>query len=322
MKRTFELQQLLRWYPSDWRRRYGDEFVALLEDELAGSPPTRRFRTKVAVSGVRERAVEMGVTGEGTPRSMQRRNGSLIVLFAWSIMAIGGASFVKTSEHSATAIPVTTRTVAQWAYTTAAVAGAVGTAFVLIGALIVLPRFVRFLRAGGWSSVRRSFVLAFVATALTAAATLGVSTWAHHLNSLQRNGGNRWYSAAFLSYAVLVTLAIFLWTKAVLVSVTRLDLTGRVLLGESWLALGVTVSTIVVAGGTVTWWVQMGLHAPWFLQGTPVNLAASPWSTPLIVTAFIMMLAMVTALWGAWRVALTFLPAHDDTFVLRGRGGT
>ena len=322
MKGTFELQQLLRWYPADWRRRYGEEFVALLDDELAGSSPTRRFRLKVAVSGVRERAVEVGVTGAGTSRSTQRRNGSLVVLLAWSIMVIGGASLVKTAEHSATAIPVATRSVAQWAYGTAAVAGAVGTAFVVVGALIVLPRFVRFVRAGGWSSVRRTFFQAFVATVVTAAATLGVSAWAHHLSSLQRNGGDRWYSGAFLGYALLVTLVIFFWTKTALVTVTRLDLTNRIVRWESWLALGVTASTIAVAAGAMTWWVQMRLHAPWFLQGTPVGVSASPWSAHLMVTAFIMLVAMSAALWGAWRVTLTYVPVHDETFVLGGRGGT
>ena len=322
MKRLFDLEQLLRWYPSSWRQRYGDEFVALLEDELAGSTPTRRFRMKVAVSGLRERAVAVGALGDRAPRLTQRRNGSLTVLLAWSIMVLGGASLVKSAEHSAGAMPVATRGVAQWAYDTAALAGGVGTALVVVGALLVLPQFVRFVRGGGWSIVRRSYVHAMIATALAATATLGVSSWAHRLTTVQRNGGDHWYSGAFLGYALLVSLVIFLWTKAAVVTVTRLDLTGRVLLWESWLALGVTASSLTVASATFTWWVQMGLHAPWFLQGAPTGVSASPWSAHLIVTAVIMVVAVGMALWGAWRVTLTYLPGYDNSLIGGGRGGT
>jgi hypothetical protein len=30
---------LLRWYPRAWRQRYGDEFLALVEDGLDGQRP-------------------------------------------------------------------------------------------------------------------------------------------------------------------------------------------------------------------------------------------------------------------------------------------
>ncbi len=44
-----ELGRLLRWYPPAWRDRYGDELVALLEDELDGTAPTVRLRVSLAV---------------------------------------------------------------------------------------------------------------------------------------------------------------------------------------------------------------------------------------------------------------------------------
>jgi hypothetical protein len=47
--------QLLRWYPRAWRERYGEEFLALVEDTLAGDRPGWRLRLAVAWSGLRER---------------------------------------------------------------------------------------------------------------------------------------------------------------------------------------------------------------------------------------------------------------------------
>ena len=51
-----ELERLLRWYPPAWRDRYGDELVALLEDELDGAAPDVRLRLSLAASGIRQRA--------------------------------------------------------------------------------------------------------------------------------------------------------------------------------------------------------------------------------------------------------------------------
>jgi hypothetical protein len=42
------LRRLLRWYPRAWRERYGDEFLATVEDISGGGPPTARLRLSVA----------------------------------------------------------------------------------------------------------------------------------------------------------------------------------------------------------------------------------------------------------------------------------
>jgi cell division protein FtsX len=87
---------------------------------------------------------------------------------------------------------------------------------------------------------------------------------------------------------------------------SRIDFTARELLWESRLALAVTVCALSVIAGTALWWVQMIQHASWFLDGTPSGIAASPWSTNLIVTLVVMTVGTVGALWGASRVALTY----------------
>ena len=40
--------KLLRWYPRAWRERYGEEFLAMVEDSLDGRRPTWRLRLGVA----------------------------------------------------------------------------------------------------------------------------------------------------------------------------------------------------------------------------------------------------------------------------------
>lgn len=47
--------QVLRWYPSAWRHRYGQELVALLEDTYGDQSLPPRCRLSLMHSGTRER---------------------------------------------------------------------------------------------------------------------------------------------------------------------------------------------------------------------------------------------------------------------------
>lgn len=200
-------------------------------------------------------------------------------------------------------------------------AGIVGTLLVAVGAMIAFSPLVRFLRAGGWSSVRRGFVRAIVATAVTALATFGVSAWAHHLNSHQRNGGDGWYAHTFLVYALMVVASIGLWTTLAVTTTAKINLSPRALRWESWLALGTGVSTMAVVAGATTWWVQMGRHAPWFLRGARAGFPGSPWSLQLVATATIMMMATLTAAWGVWRMTSTNFHRGPEEFINDGQAG-
>jgi hypothetical protein len=311
MKRRSDVRRLLRWYPLSWRSRYEEEFLALLEDRLDGSPPTIRFRSSVAIAGMRERCYASGIVGTQSSPLTQRRTGSLMVLIAWSMMAVGGAVLVKTAEHFAVAVPVGSRSVAQLAYNIITGAGILGTIFVACGALVALPAFARFVRAGRWTEVRGAFTWPAVATSVIVVATIGLSSWAHHLDSAQRNGSDHPYSGAFLAYALAVVVTLGLWARVSVAVASRIDLPPRALRVESWLAVAVSLASMVVVGSTTLWWVQMGLHAPWFLEGSATGVAASPWSVNLITAVSVMALATATALWGAARVAMTYRPTRQ-----------
>lgn len=283
-----------------------------LEDRLEDSALTSRFRMSVAVAGLRERCYGSGLVGARSSPSTQRRTGSLTVLVAWSIMIVGGAGLVKTAEHFKAALPAQSRTVAQFAYTATAVAGVAGTLLVIAGAFVALPGFVRFLRAKKWPAVRRVFVAPLVASAAMIVTTMGLSTWAHHLTTAQRNGADDAYSGAFVVFVVLAVVTIGLWTRASVAVASRINFSPRELRWASGLAIAVSLSSILVVVSATIWWIEMGLHAPWFLQGTAPGITTSAWSANLVVTMSVLVLGTLSALWGASRVALSYRPTRVD----------
>ena len=70
-----DLAKLLRWYPRAWRERYGEEFLAMVEDSLSGRRPTWRLRLGVARAGLRERGHRARLAGQ---------RAALPVLSAWA----------------------------------------------------------------------------------------------------------------------------------------------------------------------------------------------------------------------------------------------
>lgn len=54
-KRQRRVTRLLRWYPADWRARYGDEMAQLLDDTIAEHHASPRLRWNVAKEGIATR---------------------------------------------------------------------------------------------------------------------------------------------------------------------------------------------------------------------------------------------------------------------------
>src|SRR5690348_7563207 len=140
-----DLTGLLRWYPRAWRERYGDEFLAMVEDTLDGRRPGWRLRLGAVGAGLRERYhVLSGPTGE----RIVDRWGMFIVagcLLAGSVDEIGHRSATGTWP----AVAAMTALAALAAVTGAAIVAAVA---------IARRSLVRFLRTGGWPKVRRRII--------------------------------------------------------------------------------------------------------------------------------------------------------------------
>jgi heme/copper-type cytochrome/quinol oxidase subunit 3 len=310
MNAQHDRDRVLRWYPTRWRSRYEEEFLAYLDDRYGQSRLPRSALFSIAFSGLRERGRESGLIGDRVPASTQRKTGSLVVLVAWSIMIIGGAVLQKSSEHFNSSLPTHSQFAARIAFDTTAVAGIFGCLFVLAGAAAAIPAFTRHLRAEKWSSVRRRITAPVIATLILIAAVGGLSVWAHQLTSAQRNGSNVWYSSAFLACVFLVVMTIALWTRVLVDIAIRCDFTARELRRESFLALGVCLSSLCVLAGTITWWIQMAQHGSWFFSGTVYGPSSSPWPPNLIVAGSVMLIGTVIALCGATRILRSYLPAR------------
>ena len=216
---------LLRWYPKTWRERYGEELVAVMEDDLGGRPPSLRFKVSIALAGLRERARGTGLIGDQPSPAERTRAGSLLVLCSWVAFVLAGMSFSKVSEHFAQAVPVASRSLAQNAFTVLVALSVLGGALVVLGGLAALPACARFVRVGGWWPVMRGhLVSAAVLTVSTVATLIPLAVWAHHLSGPQRNGDDGTYSAAIAAWAVLVAAMLAQWTATVVAVGRRIDL--------------------------------------------------------------------------------------------------
>ncbi len=293
---------LLRWYPESWRARYGDELVALVDDEARGRPLSASARIDLASAGLRERVRATGLLG-GPDTSDDVRLGALVVLSAWSLFVIGGIGFQNLSENYGYAVSGTSNLIATVAFDALIVASGLGVVVIVLGALAAFPSFVNFMRAGQWPRVRRRFGWAVAATAAEAAALAALLPWAHQLSYAQRNGALVPYSMAVVGFALLTSTMLATWTVAVVATARRLEFTSKALSVEGGLALVLFALMLTMTAAASVWWMSVGTSAPWFLQGTSRGTASSAITLNLVVSVGCMVTATAVAGAGARRIA-------------------
>ena len=306
MKHPYDATRLLKWYPRQWRERYGDEFVAFVDDTLAGQRPTGRFLLSIALGAARERGHSSGLLGAQQSPATQVRAGSLLIFCAWSVFIFAGASFSKLSEHSAQAMTNGTGSLARIGFDIVALCGALGMILVLVGACVVLPSFIDLLRTGNWPSIRPRVHFALFSTSLVIGVLVPLALWAHHLTVSQRNGSDGAYAAAFVAWALLIALTLVSWDRVVVECVATMNLSPRVLRIEARLAAVVSLMMVAITIGAALWWANVARSAPWFLQGTTSGTAASPLTPNLIVTLGLMLCAACIGAFGVRRIALSW----------------
>jgi hypothetical protein len=292
----------LHWYPRTWRTRYGDELIALLDDEYGSHFPAR-VRLSLVTGGLLQRARQSGLIGDSAPPADGVRAGALVVLAAWIAFVIAGASFAKFSEHFDEALPHRNgaHTVPDVSFTVLQTVASVAGILVVAGGLLAVPSLVRFLRSGGWTSVRGHLLRAVVCTALTAAATVPLLLWAHHLSPHQRNNGIHWYGALFLIWGGLIVITLTLWTVAAVAVGRRLELPKAILTAEAAFAAVIAAAMVVMVGATLVWWAAMAMDAPTYLHASPGGAPGSPWDIWLVTTVALMVAAMGAAAVGVAR---------------------
>jgi hypothetical protein len=296
---SFDPRSVLRWYPAAWRERYGDELVAMVEDDLEGRRPPLRMRASLLAAGLRERAHSTGLTGDGASDPARRlRAGSLVVLAAFALFAVAGAGYAKLSEHFTAFMPAGPAATAQTAYDLVAAFAAVSAAATVLGAMFVLPAFVCLLRAGGWERVKRPILQLVAFGVATTAATAGLAFWAHHLAAPARNGGDAAYTVGVLGLALLLVGTLALTVRVVVASTQHLEISLRVLRAEGALAALVFLSMLTMTGATAWWWATTARSAPGFLGG-----GANGIDPRMIGTMAMMLLADAGSALGVRRLA-------------------
>jgi len=305
MKAADRFERVLRWYPPQWRIKYGEGLIALLEDSYGENPLPLRVRFSLARTGTVERAREVGVLGETASSSERLKAGALLVLCGWSLFVVAGATFAKFTEHWSVAMASSHRTLPTIADTTTQSAGIISVIAVLLAAVFVLPTFVRHLRAQGWTSVRRPVTRGLVAVTTAAVVAAGVILWAHHLNVNQRNGGSALFGAG-ASIAGFVALAALAVVTSTVITVTRaLNLPRTTLRLLASMALGVTVLMGVIASGIALWWASEATYDPRFLAksiGSGVLATSNALPAPLVIAGVFMVVGLASALGGSVRV--------------------
>jgi hypothetical protein len=251
--------KLLRWYPRAWRERYGEEFVALIQDTLDGRRPTWRLRLSVARAGLRERWYQVARTAKAaTERPSASR---------WLTSAvIGGIVALVPANLKASLAPARA-----WQGTAALDALLAVAAFtcaaVLAGTLIALPAFVRFLQAGGWPKVRRRIAWAAGATGAGGGGLVGLLLAQRSMTHAQLSQSPG-YWAADLAASLALVVALGLWVSTVTGLRKDLKLAPRVRAAEVVLGAVIATATWASVDAYFIWYHTVQLSVPWLLLWT------------------------------------------------------
>ena len=203
--RARRAERLLRWYPRDWRTRYGDEFAELLISDMTEQPRSLKRPADVAVSGIVARVAYAGL-GQSTlePFDRTRRTliafacaGAVFVTFGlgmWAQMTIGWQWSAPDTVATAAAMVVMSYSVL---------------ALLLIAAVAVLPVAWTASRCLG----RRTPVLRPLGLALAGAGVFILGTH-HFANGWPGTGGHPWAHQGLVPGGV----AAFAWAATLFVT--------------------------------------------------------------------------------------------------------
>jgi hypothetical protein len=280
--------------------------TALLEDTYAnaGAVPLRQ-RVSLAISGLAERTRSLGMAGWSEDPDVRLRGGSLLVLCGWAFYVVAGAIFAKTADHWFTSRSPAGRWVAAGSLNVIGVTAVIGSLAVLVAALVALPAFVRFVRAGRWHEVRAPVAVAVVSVAVSAILFVVMVQWAHNLSAHDRNGGLPIYGWFFVAVSLTFLTALASATVAAVSVGRRLDLSRPTLRALGVMAVGIVGLMGLTLVSLVAWWASEAVHAPGFLAQTIGNgmpYASSVVPPTLLASGLCMVVGLAMGVAGLVRV--------------------
>jgi hypothetical protein len=238
--------KLLRWYPRGWRERYGEEFLAMIEDSLAGRRPGWRLRLSVARAGLRERGHQARLAGQKEfhqARLAGQKELRGYVTLSWYSCFVGGF-FLAGLPNAVNVRPAARAWLATAASDTLMAIAAITGVALLAGGLAAAPAFVRYLRTGGWPEVRRRIAWTAAATTATGGALAGL-VLASRGQTLYQAFGSWTYDAGLLMIDLAQMVVLWLWISTVTAISKRLVLPPGVRAAEKVLG-AVAVSAVPV----------------------------------------------------------------------------
>ena len=251
---------LLSWYPRAWRERYGEELLALIQDNLQEGRPAWPLQLSVIWGGLRERGRQARQAATAAFKATGFDKASTILLAG----LICGFGLDGLTTASSAARP--------WqAVALDAVLAAVALtgALVLADGLVAFPALVRFLRAGGWPKIRRRVAWAGGATVVAAGSLAGLVLIPGSRSPAQLEAS--WaYSAGFVATGLAIAVAIGSCATAAEATAKHLTLAPRLRTVQLML---VAVSPTAVTVTLVTlnlWW--SATQSPLWLVAVPLFL--------------------------------------------------
>jgi hypothetical protein len=245
------LERLLRWYPRAWRERYGEEFLAMVEDTLDGRHPSLRLRVDVAWGGLRERARGRARTSGRTAVAFLRVAYSPRIDRWWALFTAGWLLASLPVEFGVS-LPAATAGRAMAVLDTEAGIAALLAAIVLARCVIALSAFGRFLRLGGWRRIRRRVAWATGVTAAAVGVVAGLVLVPGPMTFAQWNQSPTFFPV-LMAAGLLVTAAILLWSRAATTAAGQLDLTPRARTGERVLAVAASAGVLLMMNVSILW---------------------------------------------------------------------
>jgi hypothetical protein len=267
--------RLLRWYPGDWRARYGDEFTELLIAEFAERPRSWRRAADVARGGLLARLTRAGLCGSPPESAEQLRAGlATAACSAGAFLAVGIAIWAQLTigweweppRVAATTIGMTSMTAAVLLLAVLALLAVVPLGWSaaravrdrqapqLLAPALLAVAGAAVLAAGGhhfengWPGTgahawgQQGLVPGGVA-AFSWAATLSISSYWAHPAALAA------FPAAEIAWMAVSPAALVAGVAGAAGLVRRLDLSPRVLRFEAWLAdCAAAVMAVFLAG--------------------------------------------------------------------------
>jgi hypothetical protein len=225
---------LLRCYPSRWRRRYGDEYAALLADTLAGASRARR---SVLVVNVLRGAFDARLIRLGGAL-MSARSPLTTAIWATGLFTIAGVAFQKLTEDPAITATADTHHGIDWSFTALLVAAAIAVAALVVTTLPAAAHMIRGHANGTWLLVA---VPPVAFAAWYGILRLGLLVTGHHSVHSARNV----LAAVLVVVAGVGVVAATAWAaNAVL---RRVDVTGPPRLRRASMSVvsaGMTAATI------------------------------------------------------------------------------